>query len=427
MKKVSIVSLGCPKNLVDAERVLGYLAGDYKISFNPDNSDVVIINTCAFLEVARNESESVIKEFVLKKRKGIIEKVVVMGCYPSLNVDYLKNKFKYVDAFVGTNNLADIKKAIEKGGLFVNAEPEFIELPRLQLTLPHYSYLKIADGCNHKCAFCLIPNIKGLLHSFKMEFLIEEAKALARNGVKELILIAQDTTQYGLDFYGEIKLIPLLEALEKIDGFEWIRILYTYPQPYIFELVKFMKDSKKIVPYIDMPIQHVSDKILRLMKRGYSAHELERIVDFIKSNGFALRTSVIVGFPQEDDKDFEELLRFIEKYGIDHLGIFAYSKENGTFSYSMEDVPSKDVHNRLKELEALKEEIALKRSNSFLNKEVPFVVDFVDRNKKISTGRTIFDAPDIDNIVYVKKVLKQSNFYKGIVKQVDKYEWLIEV
>jgi len=329
MKKVSIVSLGCPKNLVDSERVLGFLVKDYKISFDPDNSDVVIINTCAFLEIARNESESVIKEFVLKKRKGTIEKVVVMGCYPSLNVDYLKNKFKDVDAFVGTNNLADIKKAIEEGGAFVDTKPEFSDLPRLQITLPHYSYLKIADGCNHKCAFCLIPNIKGLLHSLKVEFLIEEAKALAQNGVKELILIAQDTTQYGLDLYGEIKLIPLLEALEKIDGFEWIRILYTYPQPYIFELVKFMKDSRKIVPYIDMPIQHVSDKILRLMKRGYSAYELEKIVDFIKSNGFALRTSVIVGFPQEDDKDFEELVRFIEKYEIDHLGVFEYSKEGG--------------------------------------------------------------------------------------------------
>lgn len=427
MKKVSIVSLGCPKNLVDAERVLGFLVKDYKISFDPDDSDVVIINTCAFLEAARSESESVIKEFILKKRKGIIDNIIVMGCYPSLNVDYLKDRFKDIDAFVGTNNLADIKKAIEEGGVFVNAEPEFVELPRLQLTLPHYSYLKIADGCNHKCSFCLIPNIKGLLHSFKMEFLIEEAKALAQNGVKELILIAQDTTQYGLDLYGEIKLIPLLEALEKIDGFEWIRILYTYPQPYIFELVKFMKDSRKIVPYIDMPIQHASDKILRLMRRGYSAHELEKIVDFIKSNGFALRTSVIVGFPQEDDKDFEELVRFIEKYEIDHLGIFEYSKEKGTFSYAMEDLPRKVVHERLKELEALKDKIALKRSSGFLNKEVPFVVDFVDARKKISIGRTIFDAPDIDNVVYVKKVLKQSNFYKGVVKEAHKYEWFIEV
>jgi len=245
MKRVSIISLGCPKNLVDSERVLGGLAKDYAIAFNPDDSDVVIINTCAFLRESRKEAESVIKEFEEKKRKRKIKKLIVMGCYPSLDVNYLKEKFKGVDAFVGTNNLAQIKEAVKNGGEFVDAKLEFTNLPRLQTTLPHYSYLKISDGCNYKCAFCLIPKIKGPLYSLPIEFLIKEAEALAKNGVKELILIAQDTTQYGVDLYGKIKLIDLLKELEKIEELNWIRILYTYPQPYIFELVRFIKDSKR--------------------------------------------------------------------------------------------------------------------------------------------------------------------------------------
>lgn len=427
MKSVSIVSLGCPKNLVDSERVLGALSKDYRITFDVDNADIVIINTCAFLKESREESESVIKEFLEKKRKGKIKKVVVLGCYPSLDLNGLKEKFKEVDAFVGTNNLKDVEKAISDNRDFVSSKPEFSELPRLQVTLPHYSYLKIADGCNHRCAFCLIPKIKGNLHSFDINFLVNEAKALAENGVKELILIAQDTTQYGLDIYGTVKLIELLKELENIEGIKWIRLLYTYPSPYMFELVRFIRDSKKVVPYIDMPIQHASDRVLRSMLRGSSKKELESIASFIKDNGITFRTSVIVGFPGETKEDFKQLKDFLSTYEVDHIGIFKYSNEEGTLSYSLEQVPREEIEERFEELNNLKDELALKRSRAFIGKEVEFIVDYYDRSLHVSVGRSIFDAPDIDNVVFVKKVLTPSNIYSGEVKEADRYEWYLEV
>ena len=427
MKKVSIISLGCPKNLVDSERVLAELSNDYKITFDPDNSDIVLINTCAFLNESRKEAESVIQEFLDKKKKGKIEKVIVLGCYPSLHVGYLKKKFKGVDAFVGTNNLKSVSNAIKEGGTFVDTLPEFADLPRLQLTLPHYAYLKIADGCNHRCAFCLIPHIKGNLHSFPVEFLADEAKALVDNGARELILIAQDTTQYGMDIYGGIKTIELLEELEKIDGLNWIRILYTYPVPYIKNLANYMRTSKKIVPYIDMPIQHANERILRLMKRGYSKKELEEIAELIKSNELTFRTSVIVGFPTETDSDFNELKKFISDYEIDHIGIFKYSNEKGVDSYKLTQVDGHLIEERFEELSVLKDELARKRTKKFLGKEIEFVVDYYDEENTLYVGRTAMDAPEIDNIVYTKASVKAGQFYKGVVKNGVDYEWEVEV
>lgn len=427
MKKVSIISLGCPKNLVDSERVLAKLSKDYKITFDPDKADIVVINTCAFLNESRQEGEYVIQEFLDKKKNGKIEKVVVLGCYPSLDIGYLKKKFKDVDAFVGTNNLKSIQDAIKKGGAFIDPLPELAEFPRLQLTLPHYAYLKIADGCNHRCAFCLIPKIKGNLHSFPMEFLVDEAKALVKNGARELILIAQDTTQYGMDVYGGIKTIELLEQLEKIEDLKWIRILYTYPVPYIKDLIKYMRSSKKNVPYIDMPIQHASERILRLMKRGYSKKELEDIAEIIKSNELTFRTSVIVGFPTETDNDFKELKQFIKQYEIDHIGIFKYSNERGVNSYKLSQVDGSLIDERFEELSSLKDELARKRTKQFLGKEIEFVIDYYDEENKLYVGRSSMDAPEIDNIVYTKDSIQTGQFYKGVVKNGVDYEWEVEV
>ncbi|BAL80853.1 30S ribosomal protein S12 methylthiotransferase RimO [Caldisericum exile] len=427
MKKVSIISLGCPKNLVDSERVLGELATKYSITFDTDNADIVLINTCAFLKESRAESEEVISEFVEKKQKGKIDKLLVLGCYPSLDVEGLKRKFPSVDGFVGTNNLRSVLKAIENGGVFVDKTPEYADLPRLQVTLPHYSYLKIADGCSHRCAFCLIPKIKGNTHSYDIDFLVREAKALSENGVKELVLIAQDTTQYGIDLYKEIKLIELLKELEKIDNLEWIRILYTYPHPYMQLLIEYIQKSKKIVPYIDMPIQHASDKILKAMLRAYSKKELESIVSKIKESDIAFRTSVIVGFPTEGEDDFKELEEFIEKYGVDHIGIFKYSNEFGTESYTLEQVDEDTKEERFKRLNELKERLAIKRSKSFLGKEISFIVDFYDSRLKKSFGRSIYDAPDIDNVVIAQGKLKQGEIYRGIVKEANPYEWVVEI
>lgn len=426
MKKVSIISLGCPKNLVDSERVLGEISKRYSITFNADDANIVLINTCAFLRESRKEAEEVIHEFIEKKRKGKIEKVIVLGCYPSLDVNALQKKFPIVDSFVGTNNLKNILTAIENGGIYVDNVPEYADLPRLQVTLPHYSYLKVADGCSHRCAFCLIPKIKGNTHSFEIDFLVKEANALSKNGVKELIVIAQDTTQYGIDIYGKQKLIELLSKLEKIEELKWIRLLYTYPVPYMHKVVDYISSSSKVVPYIDMPIQHVSDKILKAMLRSYSKKQLEEIVEKIKGSNISLRTSVIVGFPGETDSDFKELEDFILKYEVDHIGIFKYSNEPGTKSFEMEQLDEKLKQERFESLNALKNELALKRSKSFLGKEVEFIVDYYDVRSKFSVGRTIYDAPDIDNIVLVKGKLQQGKIYKGKVKDVSEFEWLLE-
>ena len=427
MKKVSIISLGCPKNLVDSERALGSISHKYSITFNPDDAHIVLINTCAFLEDSRKEAEEVINEFVEKKKKGKVEKILVMGCYPSLDVKHLQEKFPLVDGFVGTNNLKDVLNALENGGVYVDKKPEYADLPRLQVTLPHYSYLKIADGCSHRCAFCLIPKIKGDTHSFDIEFLVSEASSLSKNGAKELIIIAQDTTQYGVDIYGEVKLIELLKELEKIENLKWIRLLYTYPIPYMRKVIDYIKNSSKVVPYIDMPIQHASSKMLKTMHRAYDKKQLEEIVSKIKESGLAFRTSVIVGFPTETNDDFKELVEFVEKYEIDHIGIFKYSNEPGTDSYKMEQVPEEIKNERFEKLNKLKDELATKRSKSFLGKTVEFIVDYYDVRSRLSVGRTIYDAPDIDNIVLVKRKLSEGEIYRGKVLEVSEYEWLVEV
>jgi len=427
VKKVSIVSLGCPKNLVDSERILGEVLEYYPVTFNPDEAQIVLINTCAFLEEARKEGEGVISEFIEKKKKGHIEKIIVLGCYPSLDTDVLKEKFPLVDGFVGTNNLKSVLKAIEYGGVYVDKRPEYADLPRLQVTLSHYSYLKIADGCNHRCAFCLIPKIKGDLHSFDIDFLIKEAKALVENGVKELVLIAQDTTQYGIDLYGRISLIDLLKKIESIDGLHWIRILYTYPSPYIYELVRYIRDSAKVVPYIDMPIQHISDRILRLMQRNSTQKDIEEIASCIKKNGLAFRTSVIAGFPSETEEEFKMLKQFIVDYKVDHLGIFKYSNEKGTKSYSMPQLEENVKDERFSELLDIKDTLASKRSKSFLGASLEFVIDYFDYEHNYFVGRTKFDAPDIDNIVITRNEVLPSQFYTGKVKRVKKYEWFMEV
>ncbi len=411
--KVSIISLGCPKNLVDSERIAGRLLSyGYDFSFDSDRADCVVINTCAFLSSARNEAEEVISEFAEKKRQGKVKKIIVAGCYTSFNEKILRKRYSEVDAFISTNNLSDIVPALEKGGSYITRKPIAEMLPRIGFTLPHYEYLKIADGCNHKCTFCLIPIIKGYVHSFQKEFLVKEAEALAENGVKELIIIAQDITQYGVDLYGKVELIPLLEEISAISNLQWIRLMYTYPSPFTLELLDYMKTNSKIVPYIDMPFQHISNRVLRKMKRASTRNEIEEIVVRIKKMGFALRTSVIVGFPYEKDEDFEELKDFIQKYEIDHLGIFEYSNEVHTESYKFPQVDEKIKLGRFNDLLKLKDSLERKRIKNLKGKTVEAIVDYYDEVKNVSVGRTVFDAPEVDDIIVIKGFVEPSNIYK---------------
>jgi len=421
---VSIISLGCPKNLVDTERILGnLLLNGFDVTLDANEADTIIINTCAFLESARKESESVIEEFVEKKSKGKIKKIIVSGCYPSLLKKELIDKFPDVYSITGINNINDIVKAIKKPGVFVSDEFEELISPRIKVTLPHYSYLKIADGCSHQCAFCLIPAIKDNLHSLPMDFLIKEAKSLAEDSVKELDIIAQDTTQYGIDLYEAPRLIELLQGIDNTSGLSWIRILYAYPSPILLKLLDFMRESKKVVPYLDIPIQHINNRILGKMRRGYSRKDVETTLTMFKEAGIALRTSVIAGFPSETEDEFKELKTFLREFEFDHLGIFEYSNEAGVESYKTDSQVSVSVKKRrFDELMELKEAIAYERNKKFLGKEIPVIVDYYNKNLRKFIGRTIYDAPEIDDIVYIDGKVKQGDIFIGKVVNASPFE-----
>ncbi len=416
---VGIVSLGCPKNIVDSERLLGnLLKNEVSITFDINEARSVIINTCAFLQSAREEAESVIKEFVEKKRKGSIRKIVVSGCYPSLSGKSLLYRFPEIDAITGTNDLHSIVNALSgEEKIILSKDFEMLVPPRLQITLPHYEYLKIADGCNHRCAFCLIPKIKGDVHSFPIEFLVNEAQSLAENGVKELILIAQDTTQYGIDIYGKNSLLLLLEKLEKVSGIEWIRILYTYPSEISKPLVEYIatKDNK-VVPYIDVPIQHISDRILKRMNRIGGSKLVRDLVYLLKSHGIAVRTTVITGFPGETEKDFKELLDFVEEVKFEHLGAFAFSREPGTESFDMDgQLDEKVKQNRLRQIEELQHKINMEKFKSMAGKKIPVIADYFDETLNAFIGRTIFDAPEIDDFIVLKGDIEEGKIANAVI------------
>jgi len=427
-EKVSIISLGCPKNLVDSERIAGkLLLSGYDFTYDPEEADDIVINTCAFLASARSEAEEVINEFLEKKKNGLVRKLIVAGCYPSLYGESMVNKFKGVNAVISTNNLNDIVSALKFEKSFVSSIPVSETLPRLKFTLPHYEYLKIADGCNHSCAFCLIPKIKGRLHSFEKDFLFQESLFLAQNGVKELIIIAQDIVQYGIDLYGEPKLIELLDRISKIPQISWIRLMYTYPSPNTYKLLKYMESNPKIVPYIDMPIQHISEKILKKMKRLTGRKEIEETISMIKEFGFALRSSIIVGLPYEGEKEFEELKDFLMKYQIDHIGVFEYSNEEGAESFSFPQVEAHIKERRLEEILKLKDSIARLRAKRLIGRKIESIIDYYDPKRKESIGRTVYDAPEVDDILIVKGQLKPSEIYEVKIFKGDLYKLAGEV
>lgn len=384
----------------------------------------IIINTCAFLQPARSESEGVIQEFIEKKKAGIVKKLIVSGCYPSLDGNSLMDRFPEIDAITGTNDINHIVDALklDRKGQFLSRDFELILPSRFLVTLPHYAYLKIADGCNHRCTFCLIPKIKGNLHSFEREFIIQEAEGLVNNGVKEIIIIAQDTTNYGADIYGKSMLIPLLEDLEKIKGIEWIRVLYTYPGEVTEALVSYIRNSEKVVPYIDMPIQHINDMILRNMNRVGHRRDIKKIVRLFRMNNIAVRTTLIVGFPGESEKEFEELREFVEETKFDHLGVFKYFREEGTKSYTMENQVEEAVKERRENIiKSIQEKISLNRNKTFIGRTIPAIIDYYDEKEGVFVGRTKYDAPEIDNIVLVKGAVAVGEIQEIVVENVKEH------
>lgn len=408
--KVGMVGLGCPKNQVDAELMLGFLAdAGYTLVEDAAMADVAIVNTCAFIESAKAEAIEEILELATLKKEGRIKTLLVTGCLAERYRDDVLEEIPEVDAVIGIGAHHEIAEAVERSlqkerfGLY--GEKEALQMcgRRIQTTLPYYSYLKIADGCNNRCAFCAIPLIRGKFRSRPMEELVEEAEKLARRGVKELTVIAQDTTEYGSDLYGERKLPELLTRLCGVEGLAWIRVLYCYPEKITDELLDVIATQPKICKYIDMPIQHVSKKMLRAMHRPGDRETLSALIAHIREKipGVTLRTTLMTAFPGETQEDFEELIDFVRETKFERLGCFIWSPE--------EDTPAFDLPDRVaEETAAQREESILDEQSrvtdawceSMIGQELDVIVEGFDRLAECFFGRSQADAPEIDGKIF---------------------------
>lgn len=344
--KVGMVSLGCDKNRIDSEILLGTISNEYEITNNPKEADIIIVNTCGFIEKAKEESINTILEMAQYKTNYKCKLLIATGCLTQRYGEELKNLMPEIDIMLGVNDYKKLHKLIrefiseQKTSLQVNySDSNINEGKRILTTASQTAYLRIAEGCNNFCTYCIIPKIRGKFRSRNMENILKEAEGLSKQGVKEIILVAQDTTLYGSDIYGEKKLHILIKELAKIQGIEWIRVLYCYPEEIYEELVDEVASNKKVVKYLDLPIQHISSKILKRMGRKTNKEDIIEKIDLIRSKikGINLRTSLIVGFPGEEEEDFEELKDFLKEYKLDKVGVFTYSREEGTPAAKMEN------------------------------------------------------------------------------------------
>lgn len=406
--KVGMVSLGCSKNQVDAELLLALVVkGGYEICTNPEQCDVVIINTCGFIEDAKKESIENILEFCQMKNEGKIKVVAVTGCLAERYRDQVAGEIPEADVVLGIGRNADIAGAIDaalhgkKTVAFGEKNALPLEGERILANQPFYAYLKVADGCDNRCSYCAIPLIRGDFRSRPVEQVVEEAKRLAARGVTELNVVAQDTTRYGEDLYGRLMLPELLEALCEIDGIRWVRVLYCYPDRITDRLLNVMAKEKKIVKYMDIPIQHVSGRILRLMNRRGDAQSLESLMRKIREKipGVVLRTTMITGFPTESEEDFAEMIEFIRKVKFERLGCFAYSCEEDTPAYEMDGQIDEEVKRRRADLVMETQHPIVEAFNqSQIGRVLTVAVEGHERN--VCYGRSYMDAPDIDTRVY---------------------------
>ena len=413
---------------MDSEVLMGQLqANGFNVSFEQAGTDAktVVINTCGFINDAKQESIETILQYINAKQEGLIENVYVMGCLSERYIKELKKEIPDVDKYFGVNNLEDIVS--EVGGKY---KTELIG--ERKLTTPsHYAYLKISEGCDRRCSFCAIPLIRGKHVSRPEEQIIEEAKKLVAKGVKEIILIAQDLTYYGIDIYKRQRLFDLLNSLSEIGGLEWIRLHYTYPAGFPEDILQIIKDKPNICNYIDIPVQHINDRILSLMHRGHSKDETIKLLDKIRKElpGAALRTTLIVGYPGETQKEFEELLSFVNEFEFERLGVFAYSPEEGTKAYELADnVPEKVKNERVEELMNVQQSVSLKLNKKRIGKIYKTLIDRKEGQYYI--GRTEFDSPEIDNEVLIsspKDDLIIGKFYNIKVSNADYFDIFGEV
>lgn len=432
-----MISLGCPKNQVDGEVLLAKLAdAGFKIVNTIEDSDIMIVNTCGFIEAAKTEAIETILEVAEYKKAGIISAIVVTGCLAERYKDDVLSELPEVDAVVGIGANSDIVKVCQKAlcGISTANFPNKCYLPlnekRMLSTPPHWAYLKIAEGCDNRCAFCAIPGIRGKFRSRPMDEVIDEAKTLAAKGIKEVILIAQDTTKYGQDIYGEYKLAALLKELVKIDGIEWIRLYYCYPQRITDELIEVIRDNEKICSYIDVPLQHSDATVLRNMRRVGTGEDYKALIAKMRKEipNLALRTTLMVGFPGETDEQFENLCAFIKDVKFDRMGCFAFSPEEDTPAYDMDNQLDDDVKNHRQEiLMDLQYGISESLNKSRVGKTYKVIVDSVKDN--VCVGRSYMDSPEIDTGITFSSTpdIKIGDFVNVKITDVDGYDLVGEI
>lgn len=407
---VTLLSLGCAKNRVDAEIMLsGLRDAGYNIVPSVNLADIVVINTCGFVDDAKIESIEEIISVVRLKNKGLVKAIIVTGCLAERYKDEVLKEIPAVDAVVGIGANGDIVNIVKKvlDGEKIESFPNKLYLPlngkRLQTTPKYYAYLKIADGCDNRCSYCAIPLIRGKFRSRKMEDIIDEAQILAKNGVKELLVIAQDTTRYGEDIYGELKLAELLKHLCKIDGIEWIRVLYCYPDRITDELIDVISKEDKILNYIDIPLQHCNGKILKNMNRRGNKESLTELLNKIRAKipNVILRTTFICGFPGETDEEFNELAEFAKEMRFERMGCFAYSQEEGTTASKMNNQIDDEIKFKRQEI-LMEEQMKIMEENSIkmLGKTISVLFEGYDAEKESFYGRSMADSPDVDGRVY---------------------------
>ncbi|WP_455715543.1 30S ribosomal protein S12 methylthiotransferase RimO [Anaerosporobacter sp.] len=409
---ILFISLGCDKNLVDSEVMLGLINQKGYIMTNDENeADIIVVNTCCFINDAKEESINTILEMAELKKTANLKALIVTGCLAQRYKKEIKDEIPEVDAIVGTSSYENIVKVIEEALEGKTSEsfedidvtPE-VESKRVLTTGGYYSYLKIAEGCDKHCTYCIIPKIRGKFRSVPMERLIAEAKSLAEQGVKELMLVAQETTLYGVDLYGEKSLHKLLKELCKIEGIEWIRILYCYPEEITDDLIKVMKEEEKICNYLDMPIQHASDNVLKRMGRRTNRQELIDIVTKLRKEipDISLRTTLITGFPGETREDHEQLLEFIDQMEFDRLGVFTYSPEEDTPAANMPDQIDEEIKEERKdELMTLQQEIAFEHAQNMVGRTLKVMIEGRLPEDNVYIGRTYMDAPNIDGYIFI--------------------------
>lgn len=428
-RTVSLVSLGCPKNLVDSEGLVStLLSNDFRVVTEPAEAEVVIVNTCGFLDASRKESLDVINKTTALKKSAGVRGVLVAGCMVGNYRELLEAEAPGVDRLVGFEDYGRIDRIVD--GLFPEQAPAGFHVERrrmdVSLTPGHYAYLKISEGCNHTCSFCVIPSIRGKMKSVPTEELVLRAKGLAARGVKELVLIAQDSTLYGADLYGEVRLDRLLRRLDAVDGLRWIRLMYAYPTEVKAPLIEAMAASSKVAPYLDVPIQHASDRVLKRMLRAYGRSLLEDMVASLRERipGIALRTTVITGFPGETDADFEELAGFLDRAAFDRVGCFVYSQEEGSAAADLDgQVPDDVKAARRDRLMALQQKIAFRRTAARVGTTFDVLVDAAAENGRPARARASWDAPEVDcNVLLDDAALKAGDFVRVLATAAEGYD-----